>query len=122
MIAFAAPLIVGVALLIGWDALRAQPDSLWTLALANNTPDSLIAAAPITTRLGDWFDYARQLLGTPTLLFAVGALAMLFWRATRQLRERDGTDRPAAGGISSWRTCCCTPCSPSTSIRAICCR
>ncbi len=50
LIAFAAPLIGGIALLIGWDALRAQPDGIWALALANNRPDSLIASQPITAR------------------------------------------------------------------------
>ncbi len=88
LIAFAAPLIVGVALLIGWDALRAQPDGVWALALANNRPDSLIASQSITTRLGDWLNYARNLLGTPTILFGVGALLMLGWRITRQRSER----------------------------------
>ncbi len=88
LIAFVAPLIAGVVLLVGWDALRAQPDSIWTLALANNRPDSLIPAEPITARLSDWFGYARNLLGTPTILFGAGALLMLGWRVARQRSER----------------------------------
>ena len=88
LIAFVAPLIAGVALLVGWDVLRAQPDSIWTLALANNTPDSLISGEPITARLGGWFGYARNLLGTPTILFGAGALLMIGWRVTRQMSER----------------------------------
>ena len=44
MVAYLAPLLAGVAILIGWDGLRAQSTSLWALAAINNTPVGLIRA------------------------------------------------------------------------------
>ena len=85
--AYFAPLIAGVALLIGWDDLRAQPTSLWALAAANNTPIGLIRGDEVMPRLTEWLNYGRTLVGTPTIVLAVAALIMVGSETRRKLQR-----------------------------------
>jgi 4-amino-4-deoxy-L-arabinose transferase-like glycosyltransferase len=85
--AFLAPLIASVAILIGWDALRAQATSLWALAAANNTPIGLIAGDQVMQRLTDWLNYGRTLVGTPTIVLAVAMLIMIGSEARRKIQR-----------------------------------
>jgi len=85
LVAFLAPLIMGVAILIGWDALRAQSTSLWALAAANNTPIGLITGDQVMPRLTDWLNYGRTLVGTPTIVLAVAMLIMIGSETRRKL-------------------------------------
>ena len=85
LIALILPQIVGFGLLTGWDALRAQPTSLWALAAANNNPARLIYPDEALPRLQTGFTYLRDLLGTPTLVFGIAALVMV---AVRRVRDR----------------------------------
>lgn len=86
--AYVAPIIVGTALLFGWDALRAPSPSMWALAAANNNPARLIGLDEFEPRLSLWLAYLRTLVGTPTIVLAFGALFMVGWRVSRQAGER----------------------------------
>ena len=59
-----AALAAGIAATAGWDGLRAQPTSLWALALANNNPARLIRSDEVAPRLIVWLNYGRTLVGT----------------------------------------------------------
>ncbi|MCC6805436.1 MAG: glycosyltransferase family 39 protein, partial [Anaerolineae bacterium] len=83
-----APLAVGIAAISAWDGLRAQPISLWALAAANNNPARLIRANEVAPRLTLWLNYARTLVGTPTIVLSAAALVMLGGRATTGARRR----------------------------------
>ena len=88
LLAYFAPFAVGVALLLGWDSLRAPFASTWALAAANNNPSSSIALGETIPRLRLWLEYSRTLVGTPTILLIIGTLVMVGWRMTYQARER----------------------------------
>lgn len=88
LLVWAAPQLAGAALLTGWDSLRGQPTSLWALAAANNNPTRLIRADEVLPRLTDWLNYARTLVGTPTILLSIAALVMLGGRIRREARQR----------------------------------
>ena len=87
LLAYFVPFAAGVALLLGWDSLRAPFASTWTLAAANN-PVRLAPLGEAIPRLRLWLEYSRTLVGTPTVLLAIGASFMVGWRVTYQWRER----------------------------------
>ncbi len=87
-LAYLAPLIAGVAILFGWDGLRDQSTSLWALAAANNNPARLIRSDEVAPRLTLWLNYARTLVGTPTILLAVAGVIMIGTRITQEARRR----------------------------------
>ncbi len=87
LLAYLVPLALGAALLVLWDGLRAPFASTWALAAANN-PARLTPFADAIPRLRLWLEYARTLVGTPTILLFVGALLMVGWRVSYQARER----------------------------------
>ncbi|HVU11720.1 MAG TPA: glycosyltransferase family 39 protein [Phototrophicaceae bacterium] len=88
LLAFFGTLIVGVVVLILWDRLRDQPTSLWALAAANNNPARLLRADEVVPRLIEWLNYARTLVGTPTILLAIVASIMIGVRISREARRR----------------------------------
>jgi len=85
-LAFLAPLIGGIAVLVGWDGLRAQSTSLWALAAADNGPLRLIRSEEVAPRLIDWLNEGRTLVGTPTIVLAMAALIMIGGRIRRPSR------------------------------------
>ena len=89
LLAFAAPLIAGLVLLTVWDGLRGQADSLWALAAANNNPTRLIRSDEVLPRLTIWLNYARTLVGTPTIVLGAAALAMVGGRVRREVLRRE---------------------------------
>ncbi|MEO8397353.1 MAG: glycosyltransferase family 39 protein, partial [Chloroflexota bacterium] len=82
-----APILVGAAILIGWDGLRAQSTSLWALAEANNSPLGLVAGDQVMQRLTDWLNYGRTLIGTPTIVLAIAALVMVGTEMRRKMER-----------------------------------
>jgi hypothetical protein len=88
MFAYVASILVGMALLFGWDVLRAPSVSMWALAAANNNPARLIGFDEFAPRLSLWLAYLRTLIGTPTIVLAFGALFMVGWRVSKQAGER----------------------------------
>lgn len=88
LLAYFVPFAAGIALLLGWDSLRAPFASTWTLATTNNNPSSPIALGETIPRLRLWLEYSRTLVGTPSILLAIGAFVMVGWRVTYQMRER----------------------------------
>ncbi len=87
LLAFLGALIVGIVVLVIWDKLRDQPTSLWALAAANNNPARLIRSDEVVPRLSEWLNYARTLVGTPTILLAMTALIMIVVRIVREARR-----------------------------------
>ena len=81
---FAAPLVVGLALLALWDAARA-PQSFWALNAARNNPGRFIRSDELLPRLEAWAVWLRYVTGAPLLSFVLlaGALALLAtgWRS-----------------------------------------
>jgi 4-amino-4-deoxy-L-arabinose transferase-like glycosyltransferase len=86
--AFLAPMLAGLALLVGWDGLRGQATSLLALAAANNNPARLIRSDEVVPRLTLWLNYARTLVGTPTILLSGAALLMVGGRIRREAQTR----------------------------------
>ncbi len=89
VLAFAAPQVIGLGLLVGWDGLRAQPANLWALTAANNDPARLIRADEVMPRLTTWLNYGRTLVGSPTILLTIGALAMVGGSIRTAARRRE---------------------------------
>jgi 4-amino-4-deoxy-L-arabinose transferase-like glycosyltransferase len=87
-VVFLAPLLAGLALLVGWDALRGQSTSLLALAAANNNPARLVRSAEVVPRLTLWLNYARTLIGAPTILLSGAALLMVGKAIRRNVPER----------------------------------
>lgn len=83
-----AALAAGIAATAGWDGLRAQPTSLWALALANNNPARLIRSDEVAPRLIVWLNYGRTLVGTPTIVLTGAALAMTGANVVGKARRR----------------------------------
>lgn len=88
LLAYVAPLVVGVGAISAWDGLRAQPTSLWALAAANNNPARLIRSDEVAPRLILWLNYARTLVGTPTIILSGAALVMVGGRIASGVRRR----------------------------------
>jgi len=84
---FAAPLAVGLALLILWDAARA-PRSFWELGLERNNPGRLVRAAEVWPRLEEWLRWLDAATGSRALNLALVAGAAL-GAAGGALRGRD---------------------------------
>jgi len=84
---FAAPLAVGLALLILWDAARA-PRSFWELGLERNNPGRLIRAEEVWPRLEAWLRWLDAATGSRALNLALMAGAAL-GAAGGALRGRD---------------------------------
>jgi 4-amino-4-deoxy-L-arabinose transferase-like glycosyltransferase len=85
--AYLAPILASMAILFGWDGLRAQPTSLWALAAANNTPIRFISGDQVMQRLTDWLNYGRTLIGTPTIVLAVAMLLMIGSEVRRKIER-----------------------------------
>lgn len=71
------PIVLCVGALLIWDAARAQPDSMFALAAANNAPWRLIRADEILPRLAVWLSHGGALLGAAPLTGALVALALV---------------------------------------------
>lgn len=63
VVRFAVPLFAGLALLLVWDAARAQPTGMFALAAQNNDPFRIIRANELLPRLNAWFAHGAWLLG-----------------------------------------------------------
>ena len=85
LLAYLAPILIGLLMLIAWDAARAQPTSLWALAAANNTPLGLVSGDQVMPRLLDWLNYGRTLVGTPTIVLAIALLIMVGSETRRKI-------------------------------------
>ncbi|NWG16335.1 MAG: glycosyltransferase family 39 protein [Chloroflexi bacterium] len=70
------PLALGFALLLAWDAARAQPDGVWALAAAHNDPGRLLVRFDeIVPRLRVWAELGGWLVAYPPMTALLGALA-----------------------------------------------
>lgn len=70
VIALCLPVVIAFVLITLWDAARGLPDSLWSLALAHNTPgavDDLSFGARVLSALS----YLPSLFGAPTVIFII---------------------------------------------------
>lgn len=92
LLRFFAPVVIGILLLMVWDAARGQETSLWALALANNEPGRLELAGDFVPRLSDWLGYAQYFVGYGWLtgILTLLALAVLIMR---HFRERQSVMR-----------------------------
>jgi 4-amino-4-deoxy-L-arabinose transferase-like glycosyltransferase len=82
LIRFSLPIFACFALLALWDSARAQENSIWTLALANNDPSGLIHVDAALPRLLIWARYAGHFFGAgwlTALLLGVGLIGLM-WR------------------------------------------
>ncbi len=77
MIRFVVPFAIGTALLVGWDAARAQPSGYFTLAAANNDPWRLIRADEVLPRLQAWLDSGARLFGFAPVTIALATLGLV---------------------------------------------
>lgn len=85
---FAAPLAVGLALLILWDQARA-PRSFWRLGFERNNPGRLIRSGEVWPRLEQWGRWLEYATGSRTLNAALAAGAAAgFARQTIRGRDR----------------------------------
>lgn len=66
-----SPLLLMLALLWVWDALRESSPSFFTLASANNDPRRLIRSDEVLSRLIAWLGHGRFMLGAPTTILAL---------------------------------------------------
>ncbi len=71
------PLTIGAALLIGWDAARAQPGGIFALAAANNAPWRLIRSDEVLPRLQAWLTSGVTLFGFAPVTVALLALSLI---------------------------------------------
>lgn len=75
---FTLPLMIGIALLIGWDGLRPE-DSLFALASVNNNPDRIsVQIDELWPRLQTW-------IGVIAAFFGWGGLWIVFARGQKLL-------------------------------------
>jgi hypothetical protein len=77
------PIVLGIILLVAWDAARGQETSLWALAIANNEPGRLELAADLLPRLSEWLGYAQYFVGYGWLtgilmMLGLGAVVLRF--------------------------------------------
>jgi 4-amino-4-deoxy-L-arabinose transferase-like glycosyltransferase len=87
-----AALVLGLALLLIWDAARPET-SIFTLAAENNDPNAFFAApGEWLPRLKTWLGYAGWLLGPPLLTFP-----LLMMTAVHILRRGERFDRLLGG-------------------------
>lgn len=69
------PVALGFALLLAWDAARAQPDGMWALAAAHNDPGRfLVRFDEIVPRLRAWAELGGWLAAYPPVTALLGAL------------------------------------------------
>lgn len=94
------PLIVGAALLGGWDLAR-TPRSFLALGWARNDPGGLATPAEWLPRLETWLGWLRWAVGSPALGAAL-LLATVAWIAyTARRRDRSAwADRALALGVA----------------------
>lgn len=81
-----APLIAGLIALSLWDAARGGT-SVLALAAANNAPGRLIRSDEVVTRIGEWLNMSRGLLGAPTVLVVGVGIVATVTRLVRQQRR-----------------------------------
>ncbi len=73
---FAAPLVVGTALLLAWDGARGQETSLWALATVNNDPGRWVRLDELLPRLSEWWHYGQYLVGAGIVTVALCVIAV----------------------------------------------
>jgi 4-amino-4-deoxy-L-arabinose transferase-like glycosyltransferase len=104
--AFALPLLIGIALLLLWDAAR-SPRSFWDLGYARNNPGRLIRSDEVGPRLQDWTHWLSMITGSAALTtLLIGIIILwLVWRLWRGRSRWTAIDLQIAGfglGFLAW--------------------
>lgn len=89
LIRLAVPIVMGTALLLIWDAARAEQTSFFVLGALHVSPDHLVPLGDeLVPRLLTWLDYGQSLLGYAWLTAALLILALAVL-AVRLFRNRE---------------------------------